>query len=158
MAHDRSASGTRCDEFLHVLKAAESLWEASRVFLAQWNLGPSQFNALNLLRHKHEGMMQTDLSRELLTHRSNVTGLIDRLEKRDLVRRTSKPGDRRARVVVLTKAGTQLVEQILPRYHEAIEAIWDETSLRKSASLAKNLENLARRAGDIARDRSARNQ
>jgi len=47
-------------------------------------------------------------------HRSNATGLIDRLEARGLLQRNPIPGDRRAHQVVLTAAGRKLAREILP--------------------------------------------
>ena len=44
-------------------------------------------------------------------HRSNVTGLVDRLEARRLVRRKDDPADRRAFNVVITPVGRKLLRQ-----------------------------------------------
>lgn len=40
---------------------------------------------------------------------SNVTGIVDRLEAKDLVKRTADPGDRRVKRIVRTKAGEAAV-------------------------------------------------
>src|ERR1035438_1816121 len=66
---------------MELLRTADTLWNASRVFFERWDLSPSQFNVLNLLHLNPEGLSQTDLSRQLIMHRSNLTGLVDRLEK-----------------------------------------------------------------------------
>ena len=89
-------SESRYEALLELLKTAESLWNASRVFFAKWDLSPSQFNVLNLLHLQPDGCSQVELSRQLIMHRSNVTGLVDRLEDRGLVKRTSLPSDRRS--------------------------------------------------------------
>ena len=44
---------------------------------------------------------------------SNVTGLVDRLEARGLVRRRPAPGDRRVKVLELTPAGARLRAEML---------------------------------------------
>lgn len=49
-----------------------------------------------------------DLSRELCVTPSNITGIIDRLEKKGLVQRTRKEGDRRVSLIQLTEAGEHL--------------------------------------------------
>ena len=90
---------------MELLRSADTVWSASRVFFERWDLSPSQFNVLNLLRLNPAGLSQTDLSRELIMHRSNVTGLLDRLERRGLVARREVAADRRAYNVVLTPAG-----------------------------------------------------
>jgi MarR family transcriptional regulator, 2-MHQ and catechol-resistance regulon repressor len=58
-----------------------------------------------------------------------VTGLIDRLEVRGLVRRRETPRDRRAYRVVLTAAGAKTIQHILPHYYQAAEKIWADLSL-----------------------------
>ena len=35
---------------MELLRTADTLWNASRVFFERWDLSPSQFNVLNLLR------------------------------------------------------------------------------------------------------------
>ena len=75
-----SASSLRYRALLQLLRTSDTVWNASRLFFARWDLGPSQFNVLNLL-HGVAGLSQTELSRELIMHRSNVTGLVDRLEQ-----------------------------------------------------------------------------
>jgi len=48
-------------------------------------------------------------------HRSNVTGLVDRLESRGLIRRQPSARDRRVKVLELTPAGARLRAQLLRR-------------------------------------------
>src|SRR5687768_9528186 len=81
-----AAPGPRYASLLQVLRTAETVWNASRVFFGRWDISPSQFNVLNLLRGS-EGISQIELSTLLIMHRSNVTGLVDRLEERKLVKR-----------------------------------------------------------------------
>jgi DNA-binding MarR family transcriptional regulator len=147
----RAKPGPRYGALLQLLRAADVVWNASRVFFARWQLSPSQFNVLNLAHDQTEGLTQSELSRELLMHRSNVTGLVDRLEARGLVRRVDLEGDRRAHRVVLTPAGRDLVERILPEYHAAAEAVWDPIPARQAKELAAALDRIAENAGRVAR-------
>ena len=88
-------------------------------------------------------MTQIELSRLLIMHRSNVTGLVDRLEKRGLIQRKDDPNDRRAHLVVLTTAGRKLLGQILPQYYAAAEAIWGDFPAARAKKLAAELQVLA---------------
>lgn len=72
---------------VELFRNSEILWEASRVYLSRWDLSPSQFNILNVLCGKAGGCTQVELGRQLIMHRSNVTGLLDRLAARGLVLR-----------------------------------------------------------------------
>ena len=135
---------------MQLLRTSETLWNASRVLFARWDLSPSQFNVLNLLCLNPDGLSQTDLSRQLIMHRSNVTGLVDRLEKRGLVTRREVAADRRAYSVVLTAAGTRLLGDILPRYYEEATRVWDRLPARRAAALIADLQQLARSAQHVA--------
>src|SRR2546426_9695114 len=127
--------GPRYRALLQLLRTAETLWNVSRLFFARWDLSPSQFNILNLLCDRPDGCTQIELSRLLIMYRSNVTGLVDRLEARGLVQRRDSAHDRRVYRVILTAAGKRLVRQILPRYHAAAEKVWGEISAGRAHQL-----------------------
>jgi DNA-binding MarR family transcriptional regulator len=135
--------GKRYQSLLQLLRTAESLWNDSRIFFVRWNLSPSQFNVLKLLLDHPGGFTQIELSRLLIMHRSNVSGLLDRLEKRGLVQRRDAQSDRRAYNVVLTAAGRRLLGKILPVYYQTAEQIWGKTSPARARQLAAELETIA---------------
>jgi DNA-binding MarR family transcriptional regulator len=143
-------SGPRYAATLQLLRAAETVWEGSRRFFARWDLSPSQFNILNVLRDHPDGWSQIDLSRQLIMHRSNVTGLIDRLEVRGLVQRQETPQDRRAYRVVLTAAGIKTIQDILPHYYQATEKIWADLSLAQVRQVTAALVKVSTTAERIA--------
>jgi len=140
---------------LQLLRTAEALWNASRNFFARWDLSPSQFNVLNLLYDQRAGCTQIELSRSLIMHRSNVTGLVDRLEARGLVQRRDSARDRRAYRVVLTTAGKRLVQQILPRYYAAAEKVWGALPVAHTHHLVSELTRVCANAEKVATDGSA---
>ena len=151
MSLQRQSPGPRYRALLQLLRTSEALWNASRVFFGRWDLSPSQFNVLNLLCGQVQGCTQVELSRELIMHRSNVTGLIDRLEKRGLVQRTDHAADRRAYHVILTSTGRNLMRQILPHYYQAAETVWSGLSAGRVQQLVAALQRIGANAETIAR-------
>lgn len=139
---------------LQLLRTSETLWNASRVFFARWDLSPSQFNILNVLSDTPEGLTQIELSRLLIMHRSNVTGLVDRLEKRKLLERKDSLEDRRAYRVVLTKAGRKMIDTILPHYYTAAEQIWGNFPANRAKQLASDLESLSENVEVFSREQT----
>jgi DNA-binding MarR family transcriptional regulator len=137
---------------LQLLRTSDTVWNASRAFFARWDLGPSQFNVLNLLYGVRAGLSQTQLGRELIMHRSNVTGLVDRLEKRGLVERNTVPGDRRAYRVALTRAGQAVMDEISPIYHARAEEVWGTISSKLLLELTGQLSEVARNAERVAQE------
>jgi DNA-binding MarR family transcriptional regulator len=135
---------------VQLLRAADTLWDASRAFFARWDLSPSQFNVLNLLEGNPSGLSQTELSRELIMHRSNVSGLVDRLEKRGLVQRDDAAGDRRAYRVMLTPKGARLLGEVLPCYYEEARRVCEHLSKPRAAELIADFRQIARNAERVA--------
>jgi DNA-binding MarR family transcriptional regulator len=134
--------GPRHEATLRLLQVADRLWNGSRLLFAHWHINPSQFNVLNLLRNYPDGCSQVELSRALIMNRSNVTGLVDRLEARHLVQRRETPGDRRAYRVVLTKAGQTLVEEMLPSYYQGADEVWNGLSSGQVQQFCASLEKV----------------
>jgi DNA-binding MarR family transcriptional regulator len=62
--------------------------------------------------HNSGSASSVDLSRLLHVSPSNMTGLIDRLEKKNLVVRARKEGDRRITMIELTEAGKALGKKL----------------------------------------------
>jgi MarR family 2-MHQ and catechol resistance regulon transcriptional repressor len=151
----RTKSGPESPRYralLELLRTADVVWNASRIFFGQWDLSPSQFNVLNLLHLTPLGLSQTELSRELIMHRSNVTGLVDRLEKRGLVERRDAAKDRRAYRVVLTPAGARVLRDILPGYYAGADRLWEGFSGQRAMEMVMELQKVAENAGRIVAD------
>lgn len=85
-------------------------------------------------------------------HRSNVTGLVDRLEKRGLLARHDVAADRRAYRVVLTETGEQILREILPLYEKGTATLLDHVPARRAAAMADDLESIAARASAVAEE------
>ena len=71
-----------------------------------------------VLRALEEPKPMREVARFLACDNSNLTGIIDRLEQRDLVRRTADPKDRRVKLLVLTDEGRRVREEIVERVSE----------------------------------------
>ncbi|MCY0925478.1 MarR family transcriptional regulator [Streptomyces sp. H27-H1] len=77
----------------------------------------------------------------LVCDASNVTGIVDRLEARELVRREPDPADRRVKNVVATDAGREVIRRVraeMQATHGALDVL-DDT---ERATLHALLERL----------------
>lgn len=72
-------------------------------------LTPQQAELLCQLEHGTR--THGELAELLHCDKTNVTGLVDRLERRGLVRREANAGDRRVAEVVLTDDGVEMVDR-----------------------------------------------
>ncbi|MFD6345719.1 MarR family winged helix-turn-helix transcriptional regulator [Streptomyces roseolus] len=77
---------------------------------ASENLTASQGKALTVLRRGPAAMRA--LAETMTCDASNITGIVDRLEKRGLVRREAGTSDRRVKNVVLTAEGERVADAI----------------------------------------------
>jgi DNA-binding MarR family transcriptional regulator len=82
----------------------------------EFELAPQQMIALRMLGSGPRKM--SELAQALFCDNSNVTGIVDRLEERALVRREAAEGDRRVKLLVLTKEGERLRVEITKRMAE----------------------------------------
>ena len=83
--------------------------------IKEYDLIPPHWIALQEL---DEPKPMGELAKALSCDNSNVTWITDRLEERGLVTRTPAPHDRRVRLLVLTKKGRALREEIRGRLAE----------------------------------------
>jgi DNA-binding MarR family transcriptional regulator len=82
----------------------------------EFELAPQQMIALRMLGAGPKKM--SELADALFCDNSNVTGIVDRLEERGLLRREASKRDRRVKYLVLTKEGERMRVEITKRMAE----------------------------------------
>ena len=78
--------------------------------LAEIDLRPAQYSVLAVIG-ANPGLSQADVSELLGIERARLVRLLDRLEKRSLVRRLASPHDRRSHALKLTTAGRTMLKR-----------------------------------------------
>lgn len=97
------------------------------------------------LRASGSGLPVSELSRRMGLAHSTVSGIVDRLEQRHLVRRVPKPGDRRFACVELTAPVQEWLRDELPASKaEPIAAAMEKASARERDLMLQGLETLRR--------------
>jgi MarR family 2-MHQ and catechol resistance regulon transcriptional repressor len=86
---------------------------------ARHGLTLAEFGVLEALHHKGP-LLLGDLQRRILVSSGGITYLVNRLERRGLVRREHCPEDGRARYAKLTARGVALVERAFPEHARVI--------------------------------------
>lgn len=90
---------------LQVVATAQALQKGAQRVFRPLGLTPVQFNVLNVLARRPEGMRASDLARTLIVDPSNVTGLLKRMKQAGLLSVVENPRDRRQHVVTLNAKG-----------------------------------------------------
>jgi DNA-binding MarR family transcriptional regulator len=109
----------------------------NRHLITRYGLTGPQLTVLRELS-LHEGCSVGQLTRAIHLSQATVTGIIDRLVKRDLVRRRRSDTDKRRVEVWLTEAGKQLLidappllqEEFLDQFNELKD--WEKTQILSS--------------------------
>ena len=107
---------------------------------AELELSPAQCHVLHLIEPGRPIPMG-QLAETLACHASNVTGLVDRLESRGLVRRRPSDSDRRVKVLDLTPTGSRLRTLLLDRM-TAPPATLERLTAREQEALVRILRRL----------------
>jgi MarR family 2-MHQ and catechol resistance regulon transcriptional repressor len=105
--------------YTKLMRAAESLSARAHRHLSSAGLTISQFGVLEAL-HYLGPLSQKDIGQKILRSSGNITMVIDKLEKRKLVRRRRDVRDRRSIIVHLTDSGKKLVRRIFPPHAAVI--------------------------------------
>lgn len=101
-----SATKNRLRLWLKLLKLSRQIESELRDnFRVEFQTTLPRFDVMAALYRFPKGLLMNELSEALKVSNGNVTGIVDRLVKDDLVIRAAVPGDRRALRVKLTAAG-----------------------------------------------------
>ncbi len=119
-----------------LLRLAKRVERRSEMLLQRYGLSLWQFDVLATLRRHCCDLCPGELLKATLLTSGAMTHRLDRLEKAGLIERTRDPKDRRGVRVFLTKAGRELVDQV-------IEARFAEAALIESCLTPKEAETLA---------------
>jgi DNA-binding MarR family transcriptional regulator len=77
------------------------------------------FNVLTVLHGAGEPLRASTISERLMVTRGTLTGILDTLERAGYVERRTVETDARGRTVRMTRRGRAVVEDLLPRVHQA---------------------------------------
>lgn len=88
-------------------------------YLRPYNLTPAKFNAMMVIKHvgRNTGLSQIEIGRRLIVTASNMTRLIDKLQKEGFIERLNEKGDRRINRIKISKKGSDVLDKVWPGYY-----------------------------------------
>jgi len=107
---------------------------------AEHDLSLTQLRVLAILRDRQGSM--TDLATYLGLDKSTISGLVDRAEKRGLLRRTHNPFDGRGVDVALTARGVELAARGAASVADALSPLTKTLSAAEARRLTALLEQM----------------
>lgn len=118
---DASASATECA--MNLARTGDLVLGRVALALQPLDVSPAGGLVLGILKDAGRPCPPSYISERLIVSRATVTGVLDTLVKRGLVRREPHPTDRRMVLVHLTKSGARMADKVRNTVHRA-EAEW----------------------------------
>ncbi len=113
-----------CIPVLRELARAYQDFESySAIHIRTIGLTPSQFDIIATLGNT-TGMSFRNLGEKTLITKGTLTGVVNRLEAKNLVRRVASPSDGRSQIVQLTRKGEAFFAQVFPAHMNHIEQVF----------------------------------
>jgi MarR family 2-MHQ and catechol resistance regulon transcriptional repressor len=131
------------DAYTKLVRANDSVASVLRPALRRDGLTEGQLGVLEALLHLGP-MIQSALAEKLLTSPSNLTTVIDNLERDGMVDRQRSTEDRRRIEVSLTGEGRRHIEEVFPRHAGRITDLMDILDPDEQEELGRLCRKLGR--------------
>lgn len=108
--------------FVVMAKAYLAVMEEAALDIKSKGLNFTEFAVLELLYHNGEQSLQK-IGKKILLTSGSITYVINKLEKKGLVRREQSVEDRRITYAIITGTGRELMDSVFPEHWEKIRNI-----------------------------------
>ncbi len=144
---DRKVGSPEENVFVSLLRTAEALSRKVERVLRSADVSPTQYNVLRILRGSPEGLPCREIGARMITRDPDITRLLDRLEKRELVSRCRENEDRRMVLTRITPQGLRLLSELDAPVTEAHRSQLGHLGRERLSSLIELLELARQQAG-----------
>jgi MarR family transcriptional regulator, 2-MHQ and catechol-resistance regulon repressor len=127
-----------------LVRAYQALYNYSALHIRELGLTPSQFDVISTLGNT-PGMSMNKLGEKTLITKGTLTGIIDRLEQKGLVRREVPEENRRSFTIVLTTEGEKVFEEVFPAHIAYLKQRFEDLNPQEMLEIQSTLKALRRR-------------
>lgn len=103
--------------------------------LVSYDVTPAQIHVLHYLYHCGNQAPQYDVTAHLKVKPSTANGILDRMEEKDLLRRSVSESDGRKRLITLTEKGKSMQEVLRQKFEETEQLMTRGFSEEETAQL-----------------------
>jgi DNA-binding MarR family transcriptional regulator len=125
--------------FLDLIRTADRLSRPISQLLKTEDLSGTQYNVLRILRGTPDGLTCGEIASRMITRDPDITRLLDRLEKRNLISRSRVAQDRRSVLARITREGLDLLAGLDEPIQEAHRKLLGHLGKARRAELASLL-------------------
>lgn len=140
----KAFSSTAEETLLNLQRTADHIQIAFTRLFREHGITGQQYNVLRILRGAGEPLPILEVGDRMVTVVPAITGLIDRLEKQGLVRRTRSETDRRVVTVTILGKGLKLLSDLdkpIQHLNEQLLDHMEEKELKKTIQLLEKLRS-----------------
>ena len=100
------------EAMLSILRTSDLLENRLARLLREYDLTPSQYNAMRIMRGEGEPMPCLEVAQRMIQVAPAITRVVDQLVGRGLINKQQSSEDRRVFLVELTASGTRLLKKL----------------------------------------------
>ncbi len=138
-------TSTAEEALLNLQRTADHIQIAFTRLFREHGITSQQYNVLRILRGAGEPLPILEVGERMVTVVPAITGLIDRLEKQGLVRRTRSEADRRVVTVTILGKGLKLLSDLDKPITQLTDQLLDHMDDKELKQAIKLLEKLRSR-------------
>jgi MarR family transcriptional regulator, 2-MHQ and catechol-resistance regulon repressor len=127
--------------FLILMQTSKAIHDRIKEEMTKNKLGITEFSVLEVLYQKGKQTIQ-QIGNCILVSSGSMTYVIDKLEQRGLLCRNACLDDRRVIHVRLTDDGNELMNEIMPKYHEFVNQMFDSLDSDEAETLVLLLKKV----------------
>lgn len=128
--------------YLVLRKVTTDLENALESYFSHYNISAGKFVLLMSLYLNSEGMKPSELAQHCGVTQATISGLLNGLEKSQLIVRETHNQDGRAYVIKLSEYGVKLINNIRPEFFSCIGKMFDSFMAEERQALCGLLERL----------------
>jgi DNA-binding MarR family transcriptional regulator len=115
--------------------------ERIKTMLDQYDITPQQFNILRILRGAGKPISTLQIRQRMLDKMSDTSRIVDRLLKKELVKKVTCEGDRRLVDVTISEAGLQLLER-MDSHQDEMDSVFKNLDEEQAVTLNNLLDKI----------------
>ena len=115
--------------------------ERIKTMLDQYDITPQQFNILRILRGAGKPISTLQIRQRMLDKMSDTSRIVDRLLKKELVKKVTCEGDRRLVDVTISDTGLQLLERI-DSHQDEMDSVFKNLDEEQAVTLNNLLDKI----------------
>lgn len=134
--------------FVVLTRTLDAIKKSVEKDIRSYGLNTTEFAVLEFIYSKGDQPIQK-IGEKVLISSSSITYVVDKLEKKNFLKRVPSPEDRRITFASITEEGKRFMDDIFPQHQETIARIMGDLPLEEKEVLLTQLKKLGFHAKEV---------